>query len=167
MEPLRNCEVKFKRDYDDYRIFYELDTPIDKDDNIYYYYLNMVEIEKIANVKGMSQLETIDYIMEHDVSCYIEDLEYQDVFKDMCEEMKKVFYKDEKRLEVHQLDEAYRLNCLEIIDNYMNELYKEKDRSFIDDLNDDQLYRYRYYIEKGYTLSKIHSLIKKPDLSGF
>ncbi len=161
MEELRNCEVKFKRDYEDDRLFYELDVL--EDNNVDYYSLNMVVVEKIAHVKGMSQLEIIDYIMEHDISSFTETIEYQYVFRDMCDEMKKVFYKEEKRLEVQDLDKKYKDGCLDIIHDYLNELYPDADQLYVNDLNDDELYRFGFYIEKGYTLSKILSLLKKPD----
>ncbi|MCD7892090.1 MAG: hypothetical protein LUG60_00180 [Erysipelotrichaceae bacterium] len=160
MEPLRNCEVYFRRDYEDTRLFYELDKEIN--DDVYYYCFNIVVLEKILGVK-MGVLEVMDYVMEHDLNCYIETLELQDVFSDMQDEMKKAFYKEEKRLEIKEKDEKSKSKCLVTIMNYMHELYPNDDLAFIDQLSNDQLYRFDFYIKKGYTLSKIISLLEKPD----
>ncbi|MCD7950910.1 MAG: hypothetical protein LUG12_11725 [Erysipelotrichaceae bacterium] len=165
METVPNSEVKFKRDYDDIRLFYESAEPtIEEGITFHYYTLNIAEVEKIANKRGMSQLEVVDYIMQHDISYYNDTLEYKYIFDDMRDEMQKLFKQENKRLEVQEKDCHFKQDCLSDIHDYMNELYSDKDQSFIDQLNDDQIYRCWYYINKGYTLSKILSIIEKPDI---
>lgn len=163
METLDKYEAKFIREYDDLRLFYKDDDSQNEDNTEKTYFVNIAAIEKIAHVKGMSQFDAADYLVHHDLSCRMDTYSEHLLFWSMNEELKNIFSKEEQRQKIQELDAKYRHNCYESIYDYMNELYPDEDQSFIDTINDDQLYRFNYYIQKGYTISKIFEQIEKPD----